>query len=135
MRGGSRAGAGRPSLGTKEVAIRLKPEEHATLKAIGGSATIREILKSIREKKMTFELDTTKMTEEQQDQFIAGWEDAGGYTGDTESPAPWCAPWCSGETIEVTGDDAKDWGAQYWAQCKDEVERILAEEAEAADGE
>ena len=131
MRGGKREGAGRPISGNKSVMIRLKPEEQKTLKAIGGSATIKSILNSIREKKMTFELDTTKMTEEQQEQFVEGWEAAGGYTGDTESPAPWCAPWYTGETISVTGDDAKDWGAQYWAQCKDEVERILAEEADA----
>lgn len=135
MKGGKREGAGRPIAGTKAVMLRLKPEEHETLKAIGGSKAIRNLLNSIREKKMTFELDTTTMTDEQQDAFIEGWEDAGGYTGDTESPAPWCAPWYTGETIEVTGDDAKDWGAQYWAQCKDEVERILAAEAEAADAE
>lgn len=73
-------------------------------------------------------LDTTTMTEEQQEAFIEGWEVAGGYTGDMGFPDPWCAPWYTGEKIEVTGDNPKDWGSQYWEQCKDEIECILAEE-------
>lgn len=73
-------------------------------------------------------IDTTMMTKTQKDAFIDGWESAGGYTGDMGSPDPWCAPWHTGEKIVVHGDDPKDWGAQYWAQCKDEIESILAKE-------
>lgn len=135
MKGGKREGAGRPIAGTKAVMLRLKPEEHETLKAIGGSKAIRNLLNSIREKKMTFELDTTKLTEDDQELFIDGWSAAGGYLGDSESPAPWCAPWASDQIIEVTGTDVKDWGRQYWKQCKDEVERLLAEEAKRSEDE
>ena len=44
--------------------------------------------------------------------------------------APWCAPWYTEEVIEVTGNDPKEWGAQYWEQCKDEIERFLVVEEE-----
>lgn len=73
----------------------------------------------------TIKLNTTTMTEEQRAQFIEGWEGAGGYIGDLGFPDPWCAPWYTKETIEVTGDNPKEWGAQYWDQCKDEIERYL----------
>ena len=117
---------GRKPQGNEYVQIRISPEEKETLKTIGGSAAIRFFLQSIKENKMTFELYTPTMTEEQRNQFLAGWESAGGYTGDTESPAPWCTK----ETIKVAGTDATAWGEQYWKQVQPEVERLLAEEAE-----
>ena len=79
---------------------------------------------------MTRKIDTADFTEEQRQAFIEGWENAGGYTDDLdESPAPWACPWYHGNTkIEVTGDDPKSWGAQWWAQCKDEIEELLRSE-------
>lgn len=135
MRGGKREGAGRPIEGTRNVTIRLKPEEQRELQLLGGSKWLREILEQIREKKMTTKIDTTKFTEEQQKSFIEGWEEAGGYMGDADSPAPWCCPWYGDSLIEVTGTDVKDWGRQYWLQCKPEIEAALAEEAAAKEAE
>lgn len=76
----------------------------------------------------TIKLDTTTMTEEQRAAFIEGWEEACGYTDDMGSPDPWCAPWYTKEIIEVKGNDPKDWGAQYWEQCKEEIESYLVVE-------
>lgn len=79
---------------------------------------------------MTRKIDTVDFTEEQQKAFIEGWESAGGYTDDLdESPAPWCCPWTHGNTvITVNGEREKDWGADWWAQCKDEIEELLKSE-------
>ena len=62
---------------------------------------------------MTRKIDTADFTKEQQNAFIEGWGNAGGYTDDLDdSPAPWCCPLHHGNTkIEVTGDDPKSWGA------------------------
>lgn len=86
---------------------------------------------------MTITIDTTKFTDEERERFMLGWELAGGYMGDcvSENPCPWCMPWESGETIKVIGETPEVWGADYWHQVKDEVERILAEEREAAEQE
>lgn len=135
MRGGKREGAGRPIEGTRNVTIRLTPEEQKELQLIGGSKWIRETLEQIREKKMTTTIDTTKFTEEERAAFIEGWEEAGGYMGDADSPAPWCCPWDGVELIEVTGVDIKGWGRQYWIACKPEIEQILAEEAAAKEAD
>lgn len=71
-------------------------------------------------------VDTKNFTIEQQRAFIEGWESAGGYTEDFYSPSPWACPWHWGNTkIEVTGDNPREWGAQWWAQCKDEITDIL----------
>ena len=135
MRGGKREGAGRPIEGTRNVTIRLTPEEQKELQLIGGSKWIRETLEQIRENKMTTTIDTTKFTEEERAAFIEGWEEAGGYMGDADSPAPWCCPWDGVELIEVTGVDIKGWGRQYWIACKPEIEQILAEEAAAKEAD
>lgn len=72
-------------------------------------------------------------TVDQQNAFISGWENAGGYTDDiSNSPAPWCCPWCyMGEKeIEVSGDTPAEWGISWWEHCKDEIEQsIIKEEA------
>lgn len=132
--GGKREGAGRPEAGTKAVVVRLTDEQHETLKNLGGSAWIQKTLDTLEGHKM---IDTKDFTEEQQAQFIEGWEAAGGYTDDLDdSPAPWCCPWYHGNTkIEVVGDDPRAWGAQWWAQCKEEIEELLKEEKEAEDEE
>lgn len=74
---------------------------------------------------MTKTINTVAMTEEQRAAFIKGWENAGGYMGDVESPAPWCAPWYSYETIEVEGETFEEMGADWWRQCEDEVELLI----------
>lgn len=127
--GGSRAGAGRKVAGTKSVVVRLTENQHRTFKNMGGSAWIQKLLNDLEGHKM---LDTRKLTEEQQQAFIEGWEAAGGYTNDLdESPAPWCCPWYHGNPIiEVEGEDPHAWGAQWWSQCKDEIEQILKESEE-----
>lgn len=81
---------------------------------------------------MTRKIDTANFTDEQRQEFVEGWENAGGYTDDMDSPAPWACPWHHGNAvIEVEGDDIALWGAQWWAQCKDEIEELLkCEESE-----
>lgn len=125
--GGKREGAGRPEAGTKAVLVRLTAEQHETLKGMGGSNWLQKELDKLKGHKM---IDTKNFTEEQQHEFIEGWEAAGGYTDDLEeSPVPWCCPWLHGNTvIEVEGDDIESWGAQWWDQCKDEIEELLKSE-------
>lgn len=135
MRGGAREGAGRPASSRKYFKIRLTDEEMRMLRLMGGSKWIQDQIKAIGDEKMTTTIDTTRFTEEDQDAFIEGWEEAGGYMGDADSPAPWCCPWYGESLIEVTGTDVKDWGRQYWLQCKPEVEAAIAEEAASADEE
>lgn len=135
MRGGAREGAGRHAEGRKYYKVRLSEGEYRMIALMGGSKMLQDMVKAIQEKEMTIKIDTTKFTEDEQELFIDGWSAAGGYLGDSESPAPWCAPWASDQIIEVTGTDVKDWGRQYWKQCKDEVERLLAEEAERSEDE
>ena len=137
MRGGKRPGAGRPQAGTKDVRIRLTEEEHKILSAIGGSAWIRGQIRKVKEKEMTVKIDTTKFTEEQEGRFIDGWENAGGPTSDLEegSPNPWCCPWYWEPEIEVEGTTPEEWGASWYAQCKEELDRLLAEEREAEEEE
>ena len=127
MRGGKRPGAGRPQAGTKDVRIRLTDEEHKILSAIGGSAWIRDQIKKVKEKKMAVKINTAKFTEQQQDRFIEGWVSAGGPTDDCESPTPWCCPWEWEVVIEVTGSTPEEWGADFYRQCKPEIDRLLAE--------
>lgn len=80
-------------------------------------------------------LNLKSLTEEQQDAFIEGWKKAGGYTGDLETPNPypWCCPWDYTDSIEVEGETPEEWGADYWKQCKDEIEANLATEEALAD--
>ena len=133
--GGKRIGAGRKAIGTKSVLIRLTETQHRTLKDMGGSAWLQKLIDNFEGHKM---LNTTTLTEEQRQAFIEGWTAVGGYTDDLNGyiSSPWCCPWYHGNTkIEVEGDDPKSWGAQWWAQCKDEVEELLKEEREAEEDE
>ena len=80
-------------------------------------------------------LNLTALTDVQKDEFVSGWKEAGGYMGDVESPAPWCAPWTWGDTeIEVSGDTPQEWGASWWYAKKPEVLAAIAAEA-AEEGE
>lgn len=74
-------------------------------------------------------LQLTTLTSEQRDAFIRGWQNAGGYMDDADSPSPWCAPWTSCDAINVEGETLEEMGADYWRQCKPEIEAQLAEEA------
>ena len=73
-------------------------------------------------------IDLIALTDEQKEAFIDGWKSAGGYMDDSDSPAPWCAPWLTNETIEVAGDTPEAWGADWWNQCKDEIAALKEEE-------
>lgn len=75
-------------------------------------------------------INTKEFTTEQETAFIKGWEESGGYMGDADSPNPWCCPWYWQEEITVEGESPEEWGASWWAACKDEIEELLAEEAE-----
>lgn len=39
-----------------------------------------------------------ELSEERKEAFIEGWKAEGGYIGDIDSPAPWCAPWTWGHS-------------------------------------
>lgn len=71
-------------------------------------------------------------TDEQKEAFIEGWKSAGGYTGDLDSPYPWCAPWTHNVCIDVDIDpaiiDPAIIGAAWWKECAAEVEKQLKEE-------
>lgn len=74
-------------------------------------------------------VDTRKFTQEQRNEFISGWEQAGGYMGDSLADAPWCAPWYSEpHIIDVEGKTPEEWGAAYWRQMRAEVEQELERE-------
>lgn len=70
----------------------------------------------------------TSLSEQDKEAFIAGWKSAGGYMDDADSPCPWCAPWASCDSIDVEGETLEEMGADYWRQCKPEIEAQLAEE-------
>lgn len=74
----------------------------------------------------TLQLNT--LTSEQRDAFIRGWQNAGGYMDDADSPAPWCAPWTSCDSIDVEGETLEEMGADYWEQCREEINSLHPEE-------
>lgn len=78
-------------------------------------------------------LNPKTLTEEQQKAFIEGWENAGGYMDDADSPAPWCAPWTSFDYMEVEGDNFEEMGADWWRQNKAEIEALIAEDEARAE--
>lgn len=73
-------------------------------------------------------LNLKTLTEEQQAAFIEGWENAGGFMGDLETPNPWCCPWDWTDEIEVEGETLEEMGADWWRQNKAEIEALIAEE-------
>lgn len=126
-RGGKREGAGRKPADTLDTKVRLTATQRETLKNLGGSSWLQKELDKMEGFRT---IDTTDLSEEEQEKFIEGWESAGGYTDDLdESPAPWCCPWYHGNTvITVKGSTPKEWGADWCSQCKDEIEEELANE-------
>lgn len=128
-RGGKREGAGRKPADTFDTKVRLTATQRETLKNLGGSAWLQKELDKMEGFRT---IDTANLSEEEQEQFIEGWESVGGYTDDMDSPAPWCCPWYYGNTtITVKGNNPKECGADWWAQCKDEVEELLKEEKQS----
>lgn len=75
-------------------------------------------------------IDLYNLTDEQKDLFVEGWDEAGGYMGDGESPSPWCCPWFGGsvDSIESESDDPRVWGAEYWELVQDEVFALIEED-------
>lgn len=73
-------------------------------------------------------LQLTTLTSEQRDAFIRGWQNAGGYMDDADSPSPWCAPWTSCDAIDVEGETLEEMGADYWEQCREEINSLHPEE-------
>lgn len=128
-RGGKREGAGRKPADTFDTKVRLTATQRETLKNLGGSAWLQKELDKMEGFRT---VDTADLSEEEQEAFIEGWESVGGYTDDLdESPAPWCCPWYHGNTvITVKGSTPKEWGADWWSQCKDKIEEELANESE-----
>lgn len=125
-RGGKREGAGRKPADTFDTKVRLTATQRETLKNLGGSAWLQKELDKMEGFRT---IDTADLSEEEQEQFIEGWESVGGYTDDLdESPAPWCCPWYHSNTvITVKGSTPQEWGADWWSQCKDEVEQLIKE--------
>lgn len=70
----------------------------------------------------------TTLSEQDKEAFIAGWESAGGYVGDMDSPNPWCCPWLYATAIDVEGETLEEMGADYWEQCREEINSLHPEE-------
>ena len=73
-------------------------------------------------------VDTSLWSEQAQQEFIEGWEDAGGYIDDLEGPSPWCCPWYYSPIINVNSRKPYDMGKEYWRRVKPEIEKELAQE-------
>lgn len=71
-------------------------------------------------------LNLTALTDEQKEEFISGWKEAGGFMGDIESPYPWCEPWTYELEIEVEGETPEEWGACWWETKKHEMLAAIA---------
>ena len=128
--GGRRDGAGRKPTGHVPSTIRLSPAQTETLKDLGGSAFLRTLLDEVIEGTLAIPVNTAKFTDEQRARFVKGWEQAGGPTDDAESDTPWCAPWEWQSVIVVRGMSFEAWGADWYRQCKPEIDAILAEDDE-----
>ena len=71
-------------------------------------------------------VDTTKWTKLEQEMFLKGWKDAGGYIGDLDIDRPWCKPWTWYDPeIEVVGDSIYDYGYDFWKQYHKEIEEMV----------
>lgn len=89
--------------------------------------TIRDLFADALEKAETnsdiaVSVETEALSEEERDDFVRGWEAAGGPVNDLESPCPWCAPWVWAPVIDVRGSTPEEWGADWYRQCRREIE-------------
>ena len=128
--GGHREGAGRKATGHITRTVRLSPAQSEAFKELGGSAFLRATIDGIADGSLSVTLDTTRFTDEQKVRFVEGWEQAGGSTDDAEAENPWFAPWEWQSTITVHGVTPEQWGADWFRQCKPEIDAILAEDEE-----
>ena len=128
--GGFREGAGRKASGRITRTVRLSAEQAELFKTLGASTFLRTTLDGIKDGTLPIIVDTTKLTDEQKDRFVEGWEQAGGPTDDGESSTPWCAPWEWQSTITVHGTTPEQWGEDWFRQCKPEIDAILADDEE-----
>lgn len=106
--------------------IQLLPEQYEFLRSLGGSEFLRILLDWIREGKVAIPVDTLKFTEEEQDRFIDGWTEASGNTDDAEAENPWFAAWEWSPEIIVRGTTPEEWGADFYRQCKPEIDAMQA---------
>lgn len=128
--GGRREGAGRKPLGRIQTRFQLTKDEAELIKQLGGSAFLRSMLEGIKAGTIAIPVDTTALSEEDRDRFIAGWTEAGGDTDDEEADTPWFAPWEWQPEIIVRGTTPEEWGADFFRQCKSEIDAIRAEDEE-----
>lgn len=128
--GGFREGAGRKSSGNITRTVRLSPEQNELFKALGSSDFLQDLLDGVVAGTVAIPVDTTKLTDEQKARFVEGWEQAGGSTDDAEAENPWCAPWEWQSLIVVRGMSFEAWGADWYRQCKPEIDAIRAEDEE-----
>lgn len=126
--GGRREGAGRKRLGRVQTRFQLTKDEAELIKQLGGSAFLRTMLDGIKAGTIAIPVDTTKFSEEERDRFVDGWEEAGGNCDDAECSDPWFAPWYWKPEIIVRGTTPEEWGADFFRQCKPEIDAILAED-------
>lgn len=129
-KGGRREGAGRKSLGRIQTRFQLTKDEAELIKKLGGSAFLRTMLEGIKAGRISIPVDTTCFTDEQKARFVEGWEQAGGPTDDAESDTPWCSPWHWQSVIVVRGLSFEAWGADWYRQCKPEIDAIRSEDEE-----
>ena len=92
--GGKREGSGRKALSTKDVKVRLTPEQHKTLKALGGSEWLQNQIdsnKSFAGRRLVIEYDFSKLyfaTDDEIEQLKKDfgetqWEECGAYICDS----------------------------------------------------
>ena len=123
-RGGTRKGAGRPSVGTKQVTVRLSDIDHQLLRTLGTSTFLRQALDAVRTKKMTFKLDLNTLTDEQKEAFSDAFYRYAPNDIDSDNPNPWGCPWCFENEIEVTGTTPAEWAEAWWEQNRNEIDSI-----------
>lgn len=80
------------------------------------------------DKKFEGTINGRYLTDEEKDEFIRGWEEAGGQMEDMECPNPWCCPWYGGGNTTCEGNSPYEWGAAFWKECEPEYEALKAEE-------
>ena len=110
--------------------VRLTLEQDEVFKTLGAGAFLQDMLDSIVAGTVAIPVDTSRFTDEEKSRFVEGWERAGGPTDDAESSTPWCAPWFWQSEIVVKGTKPEEWGADWFRQCRPEIEAIRAEDEE-----
>lgn len=128
--GGFREGAGRKATGRITRTVRLSREQNDAFKRLGGSAFLQTLLDRVAAGMVAVPVDTTLFTDEEKGRFIDGWAEAGGPCDDFECSDPWSCPWFWKPEIIVRGTTPEEWGADFYRQCKPELDAILADDEE-----